>query len=181
VTPRRRRLVIVLGIVAGVGLAGALALSAFRQNVTFFFDPSQVAAGEVPAGERFRLGGLVTRGSLQRAPGSLEVHFLVTDLRHEVRVSYTGVLPDLFREGAGVVAHGQLRADGTFLADEVLAKHDEKYMPPEVARALKRRHGESRAEAGVPAEAQRAAPPAGSASAAPPATPGAGSAPPAGS
>jgi cytochrome c-type biogenesis protein CcmE len=146
-TPRRRRMLLVLGIVAGVSLAGALALSAFRQNVMFFFDPSEVAAGRVPAGERFRLGGMVTQGSVHRAPGSLEVQFVVTDFSHDVPVSYTGVLPDLFREGAGVVAHGRLRADGTFVADEVLAKHDEKYMPPEVARSLKRRHGESRADA----------------------------------
>jgi len=152
-TPRRRRLALVLGIVAGVSIAGALALSAFRQNVTFFFDPTQVAAGQVPPGERFRLGGMVTQGSLQRAPGSLEVHFVVTDFSHDVPVSYTGVLPDLFREGAGVVAHGRLRADGTFVADEVLAKHDEKYMPPEVARSLKRRHGDSRAEPAAPATA----------------------------
>jgi len=152
-TPRRRRLVVVLGILAGVSIAGALALSAFRQNVTFFFDPSQVAAGEVPAGERFRLGGMVVKGSLQREPGSLEVHFRVTDFSHEVPVSYDQLLPDLFREGAGVVAHGRLRSDGTFVADEVLAKHDEKYMPPEVARSLKRRHGESRAEPDSPATA----------------------------
>ena len=152
-TPRRRRLALVLGIVAGVSIAGALALSAFRQNVTFFFDPSQVAAGQVPNGERFRLGGMVTEGSLHRAPGSLEAHFVVTDFSHNVPVSYTGVLPDLFREGAGVVAHGRLRADGTFVADEVLAKHDEKYMPPEVARSLKRRHGDSRAEPVSPATA----------------------------
>lgn len=135
---------LVVGIVAGVSIAGALALSAFRQNVTFFFDPSQVASGKVPPGERFRLGGMVTDGSLHRVPGSLEVHFVVTDFSHEVPVVYSGVLPDLFREGAGVVAHGRLRADGTFVADEVLAKHDEKYMPPEVARSLKRRNGESR-------------------------------------
>ncbi len=153
-TPRRRRLVLVLGIIAGVSIAGALALTAFRQNVTFFFDPSQVAAGEVPAGERFRLGGMVKEGSLQRAPGSLEVHFVVTDFSHEVPVSYNQVLPDLFREGAGVVAHGRLGSDGTFIADEVLAKHDEKYMPPEVARSLKRRHGDSRAESGGAATAR---------------------------
>ena len=152
-TPRRRRLALVLGIVAGVSIAGALALSAFRQNVTFFFDPTQVAAGQVPTGDRFRLGGMVTQGSLHRAPGSLEVHFMVTDFSHDVPVSYTGVLPDLFREGAGVVAHGRLRPDGTFVADEVLAKHDEKYMPPEVARSLKRRHGDSRAEPGAAASA----------------------------
>jgi len=151
-TPRRRRLILVLGIVVGVSIAGALALSAFRRNVTFFFDPTQVAAGQVPAGERFRLGGMVTQGSLHRAPGSLEVRFVVTDFNHDVPVRYSGVLPDLFREGAGVVAHGRLSGDGTFVADEVLAKHDEKYMPPEVARSLKRRHGDSRAEA-VPATA----------------------------
>jgi cytochrome c-type biogenesis protein CcmE len=151
-TPRRRRLILVLGIVVGVSIAGALALSAFRRNVTFFFDPTQVTAGQVPAGERFRLGGMVTQGSLHRAPGSLEVRFVVTDFDHDVPVRYTGVLPDLFREGAGVVAHGRLSSDGTFVADEVLAKHDEKYMPPEVARSLKRRHGDSRAET-VPATA----------------------------
>jgi len=152
-TPRRRRLWLVLGIVAGVSVAGALALSAFRQNVTFFFDPSQVAAGQVPAGQRFRLGGMVEQGTLHRAPGSLEVRFIVTDFSHEVPVVYDKVLPDLFREGAGVVAHGRLRTDGTFVADEVLAKHDEKYMPPEVARSLKRRHGESRADSTAPASA----------------------------
>jgi cytochrome c-type biogenesis protein CcmE len=144
-TPRQRRMTLVAGILAGVTIAGALALSAFRQNVTFFFDPSQVAGGKVPPGERFRLGGMVTEGSLHRVPGSLEVRFVVTDFSHQVPVVYTGVLPDLFREGAGVVAHGRLRADGTFVADEVLAKHDEKYMPPEVARSLKRHNGESRA------------------------------------
>jgi cytochrome c-type biogenesis protein CcmE len=151
VTPRRRRLVLVLGIVAGVAIAGALALSAFRKNVTFFFDPTEVVAGRVPAGERFRLGGMVKEGSLKREPGSLEVRFVVTDFNHEVAVSYDHVLPDLFREGAGVVAHGRLKPDGTFMADEVLAKHDEKYMPPEVARSLKRRHGESRANMPAPA------------------------------
>jgi cytochrome c-type biogenesis protein CcmE len=138
---------LVLGIVAGVAIAGALALSAFRSNVTFFFDPTQVAAGQVKTGERFRLGGMVTEGSVKRSPGSLEVRFVVTDFKHQVPVSYTGVLPDLFREGTGVVAHGKMRSDGTFVADEVLAKHDEKYMPPEVARSLKRRHGEAREEA----------------------------------
>jgi cytochrome c-type biogenesis protein CcmE len=156
---RRRRMILVLGIVAGVSIAGALALSAFRQNVTFFFDPTQVVAGQVPDGQRFRLGGMVTQGSVQRAPGSLEVRFIVTDFSHNVPVSYTGVLPDLFREGAGVVAHGRMHG-GTFVADEVLAKHDEKYMPPEVARSLKRRHGESRADG-----------PPGSAAATPSATP----------
>src|ERR1700756_2979162 len=163
-SPRRRRLILVLGIVVGVSIAGALALSAFRRNVTFFFEPTQVAAGQVPSGERFRLGGMVTQGSLHRAPGSLEVQFVVTDFSHDVPVSYTGVLPDLFREGTGVVAHGKMRADGTFVADEVLAKHDEKYMPPEVAKSLKRRHGEAREQALSDTASQPAAattPPAG--------------------
>ena len=152
-TPRQRRMALVGGIVAGVSIAGLLALSAFRQNVTFYFVPSEVAAGKVPVGQGIRLGGMVTRGSLQRVPGTLEVHFLVTDTHHEVPVTYDKVLPDLFREGAGVVAHGHMRSDGTFVADEVLAKHDEKYMPPKMAEALKTRHGESRAEEPAPAAA----------------------------
>jgi cytochrome c-type biogenesis protein CcmE len=146
-TPRQRRMSLVVGIVVGVGIAGALALSAFRSNVTFFFDPSAVAEGHVKNGEHFRLGGMVTKGSVKRTPGSLEVHFVVTDFKHDVPVTYSGVLPDLFREGTGVVAHGSMQSDGTFKADEVLAKHDEKYMPPEVAKSLKRRHGEAREDA----------------------------------
>jgi cytochrome c-type biogenesis protein CcmE len=141
---RRRRLILVLGILAGVSIAGALALNAFKRNVTFFFDPTQVLNGEAKSGQSFRLGGMVKEGSFARQPGSLESTFVVTDFAHEVRVSYNHVLPDLFREGAGVVAHGHMDPSGTFVADEVLAKHDEKYMPPEVARSLKRRHGESR-------------------------------------
>jgi cytochrome c-type biogenesis protein CcmE len=139
-TPRRRRLWLVVGILVGVSAAGALALTAFRQNVTFYFVPTEVAAGKVPAGEHFRLGGMVEKGSVQRAPGSLQVHFVVTDFQHDVPVTYTGVLPDLFREGQGVVAHGQLGSNGVFVAEEVLAKHDEKYMPPQIAQALKDRH-----------------------------------------
>lgn len=136
-TARRRRLILVLGILAGVGISTALALQAFRENVMLFYDPSQIAAGEVDVGQRFRLGGMVTDGSVARTPGSLEVAFVVTDFQAQVPVKYTGVLPDLFREGQGVVAHGRLDASGVFVADEVLAKHDEKYMPPEVARSLK--------------------------------------------
>jgi cytochrome c-type biogenesis protein CcmE len=135
---RKRRLYWVLGILAGVGIAAALALSAFQKNVMFFFDPTQVAAGEVKEGQRFRLGGMVSRGSFHRQPGSLDVTFIVTDFKHELPVKYTGVLPDLFREGQGVVAHGKLGTDGVFVADEVLAKHDERYMPPEVAKSLKK-------------------------------------------
>ncbi len=136
-TPRRRRLVLVIAILAGVAIAGTLALQAFRENVMFFFDPTQVAKGEAPKGERFRLGGMVEKGSVVREPGKLEVQFVVTDFQRSVPVHYAGVLPDLFREGQGVVAHGKLGADGVFTADEVLAKHDENYMPPEVTRSLK--------------------------------------------
>ena len=136
-TPRRKRLLIVLGIVAGLAIAAALVLQALNQNMMLFYDPSQIAAGEAPAERAFRLGGMVTEGSVARAPGSLEVRFVVTDFQHSVPVSYTGVLPDLFREGQGVVAHGRLEANGVFVADEVLAKHDENYMPPEVAESLK--------------------------------------------
>jgi len=136
-TPRRRRLFLVLGILAGVAIAGVLTLQAFRENVMFFFDPTQVASGEAPTNERFRLGGMVEQGSVMRSPGSLQVQFTVTDFQQSVPVHYTGVLPDLFREGQGVVAHGRLGTDGVFTADEVLAKHDENYMPPEVTRSLK--------------------------------------------
>jgi cytochrome c-type biogenesis protein CcmE len=137
VTPRQRRTTLVLLIVCGVGLAGALALRAFRENVMFYFDPSKVAAGQVKAGQRFRLGGMVVKGSVQRQAGTLYVSFVVTDFAHSVPVTYSNVLPDLFKEGAGVVALGRMNGSGVFVADEVLAKHDEKYMPPEVARSLK--------------------------------------------
>ena len=135
-TPRRRRLFWVIGILAGVGLASALALRAFQQNVNFYFDPSKIAAGQVHPGESFELGGMVEKGSLVRTPGTLDVRFVVTDFKHTVQVRYSKVLPDLFREGAGVVAHGRLDQNGVFIADDVLAKHDENYMPPPVARSL---------------------------------------------
>ncbi len=136
-TSRQRRMILVTIIVFGVSVAGALALRAFRENVMFYFDPSKVAAGQVRQGQRFRLGGMVVKGSVQRETGTLNVAFVVTDFAHSVPVTYGKVLPDLFKEGAGVVALGRLDAQGTFVADEVLAKHDEKYMPPEVARSLK--------------------------------------------
>ncbi|HEY4338372.1 MAG TPA: cytochrome c maturation protein CcmE [Steroidobacteraceae bacterium] len=130
---RRKRLYLVLGIVVGVGIAAALALSAFRQNVTFYFIPTEVAQGAVHGDESFRLGGMVKERSVQRAAGSLEVSFLLTDFKHEVPITYSGVLPDLFREGQGVIVHGRLNGHGVFVADEVIAKHDEKYMPPKIA------------------------------------------------
>jgi cytochrome c-type biogenesis protein CcmE len=144
-TPRRRRLVLVLGILAGVSVAGVLALSAFRQNVTFYFVPSQVAQGSTKPGEQFRLGGMVVKGSVSRVPGSMEVHFVVTDFKHQIPVVYDKVLPDLFREGAGVIALGEMRPDGTFQADEVLAKHDQYYQPPGIGvPKLATRHGQPR-------------------------------------
>jgi cytochrome c-type biogenesis protein CcmE len=136
-TPRRKRLLVVLGILGGVGASVALAVMASRENIMFYFDPTQVATGQVPEAKRFRIGGMVVKGSVQRNPGDLQVRFVLTDFAHEVPVEYTGVLPDLFREGQGIIAHGKLNARGAFVADEVLAKHDEKYMPPEVAASLK--------------------------------------------
>ncbi len=135
-TPRRQRLLVVGLILAGVAIAVGLALRAFDENLLYFYSPSQVAAGEAPAERKFRLGGLVSQDSVQRDPGSLEVRFQVTDMQKTLNVAYTGVLPDLFREGQGVIAYGVLMPDGTFRAEEVLAKHDENYMPPEVAESL---------------------------------------------
>ena len=135
-TPRRKRLFAVFAILAGVGVATALATLAFRDNLLYFYSPTQVLAGDAPGGRQFRIGGMVTEGSVQRTPGSLEVRFVVTDYRSSMPVRYEGVLPDLFREGQGVVAHGRLGAAGEFVANEVLAKHDENYMPPEVAESL---------------------------------------------
>ena len=137
-TPRRKRLYVVLAILGGVAASVTLAMLASRENIMFYFDPSQVIAGKAPPAKRFRIGGMVVKGSVARATGDLTVHFVLTDFAHEVPVEYTGVLPDLFREGQGIIAHGTLRPDGEFVADEVLAKHDEKYMPPEVAASLKR-------------------------------------------
>jgi cytochrome c-type biogenesis protein CcmE len=122
-------------VLAGMGLATVFAYRAFQENLLYFFSPSQVAAGDAPD-RAFRLGGMVLDRSLVREPGSLTVSFVVSDYAHSVPVRYTGVLPDLFREGQGVVVRGQLSADGAFVAQEVLAKHDENYMPPEVAEAI---------------------------------------------
>ena len=140
-TPRQRRTTLVVGIWIGVSAAVALAVRAMNENVMFFFDPTQVASGEAPIDKRFRLGGMVRPGTVVREPGALEMSFVVTDFQKDVPVKYSGVVPDLFRENQGVVAHGRLGADGTFVADEILAKHDENYMPPEVARAIKEKHG----------------------------------------
>ena len=134
--PRHKRLAIIGGIVAAVGVAAALVLNAFQSNLVFFYSPSQVAAKEAPLNRTFRLGGLVQAGSVKR--DGTDVQFLVTDTAKTVSVQYRGILPDLFKEGKGVVAQGQMRDDGVFVAREVLAKHDENYMPPEASEALKR-------------------------------------------
>ena len=138
-TPSRyRRLVAVSLVLAGVGIATALGLVAFRKNILYYYTPSQVSAGSAEVGRPFRMGGLVAMGSVQRVPGTMTVHFILTDMQKSVPITYTGILPDLFREGQGVVVHGSIGADGAFTADDVLAKHDEKYMPPEVAAAIKK-------------------------------------------
>ena len=138
-TPTRyRRLIVVLVVLVGVGVAAALGLTAFRKNILYYYTPSQVAAGQAEAGRPFRMGGLVAMGSVQRVPGTMTVHFTLTDMQKSVPIVYTGILPDLFREGQGIVVHGSIGSDGDFAADEVLAKHDEKYMPPGVAAAIKK-------------------------------------------
>jgi cytochrome c-type biogenesis protein CcmE len=135
-TPRRQRMLLVGLVIAGVGVGVALALRAFDENLLYFYTPSDLAAENIPPGKKFRLGGLVNPGSLVREAGDMEVRFEVTDMKESLTVTYSGVLPDLFREGQGVIAFGVLDKDGIFRADEVLAKHDENYMPPEVAQAL---------------------------------------------
>jgi cytochrome c-type biogenesis protein CcmE len=135
-TRRTRRFAWIGAGLAALGVAAALVLNAFQSNLVFFFTPSQVAAKEAPQGRIFRIGGMVESGSLAREPNSLTVRFLVTDTARTIPVTYTGLLPDLFKEGKGVVAQGTLGADGVFHATEVLAKHDENYMPPEAKAAI---------------------------------------------
>jgi cytochrome c-type biogenesis protein CcmE len=133
--PRHKRLAIIGGVVASVAVAAGLVLNAFQSNLVFFYSPSQVVAKEAPVGRTFRVGGMVQEGSVKR--NGTEVQFAVTDTAQTMQVKYVGILPDLFKEGKGVVAQGQVGADGVFVAREVLAKHDENYMPPEAAEALK--------------------------------------------
>lgn len=134
---RKKRLFIILGILAGVGIAVGLALSALQQNINLFYTPTQIAAGEAPKDTRIRAGGMVKEGSVSRSADSLDVQFVVTDFAKDVTIRYRGILPDLFREGQGIVALGRVNGEGVLVADEVLAKHDENYMPPEVTKALK--------------------------------------------
>jgi cytochrome c-type biogenesis protein CcmE len=139
--PRSKRLLVILGGLASVGVASALVLNALNSNVAFFFTPTQVDAGEAPKARAFRVGGLVKPGSLQRE--QMTVRFVITDTARDMPVSYTGILPDLFKEGKGAVAQGRLNAQGEFVASEVLAKHDENYMPPEAQHAVDVAHGKS--------------------------------------
>jgi cytochrome c-type biogenesis protein CcmE len=134
---RHKRFLLVAAGLAALSLAAWLVLSAFRKNLVFFFTPTQVFAGEAPHNRSFRIGGMVENGSLQQQTDGITVSFIVTDTAQRVRVQYGGILPDLFKEGKGVVAQGMLGADGVFTAEQVLAKHDENYMPPDAGYALK--------------------------------------------
>lgn len=135
---RHKRLTFIVIALLGILVAGALVLKAFKKNLVFFYTPTQIIKGEVPLNTNFRIGGLVKSGSLIRSNSSLEVHFTVTDTLNDTNVVFTGILPDLFKEGKGVVAEGEMDKVGVFHANNVLAKHDENYMPPEAAEALKR-------------------------------------------
>ena len=134
--PRRQRMLAVGLAAAGIVIAVGLTLRAFQENMMFYVEIADVVAGNAPADRNFRVGGLVVEGSVRRDPGELQLSFTLTDLEDELQVLYSGVLPDLFREGQGIIAHGKMNEDGAFVADEVLAKHDENYMPPELAETL---------------------------------------------
>ncbi|MFN4148478.1 MAG: cytochrome c maturation protein CcmE [Rhodocyclaceae bacterium] len=132
--PRHKRIALIVGGLASVGLATAFILNALDSNIAFFVTPSEIAAGKAPEGKTFRIGGMVKEGSVVR--DNLTVSFVITDTARDVKVTYTGILPDLFKEGKGAVAQGRLNPDGSFTATEVLAKHDENYMPPEAGHAI---------------------------------------------
>lgn len=137
---RHRRIALIVGGLAVLGIVAALVLNAFNSNLVFFLSPTEVAAGKAPADRTFRIGGLVEEGSVQRQPDGVTVRFVVTDTAKSLPVLYKGILPDLFREGKGVVAQGKIGPDGIFVAAEVLAKHDENYMPPEAKQAVEKAH-----------------------------------------
>jgi cytochrome c-type biogenesis protein CcmE len=148
---RHKRIAFIVAGLAGLAIAAALVLSAFQNNLVFFFTPTQVAAKEAPVNRAFRIGGLVENGTVKRQNDGLTVHFTVTDTARSVPVVYKGILPDLFKEGKGCVAQGRLGSDGVFYADEVLAKHDENYMPPEAGEAIdKAKHAKEAAKTVVP-------------------------------
>lgn len=134
---KKQRLILILLMIVGIATAVTFALKAFNDNLMYFFSTTQVVTGEAPQQAKFRLGGMVVKGSIHRPHNDLTVRFVLTDYQQQVTVEYTGILPDLFREGQGIVAHGRLHENNLFIAEEVLAKHDENYMPPEVASSLK--------------------------------------------
>ena len=140
---KQKRLTLILLMVAGIGVATFFGLRAFNDNLMYFFSATDVIEGKAPKDHLFRLGGMVVKGSVVRQPSGLTVRFVLTDMAKEVTVEYTGILPDLFREGQGIVANGKLDANGIFIAQEVLAKHDENYMPPEVAGSMKNKPAET--------------------------------------
>jgi cytochrome c-type biogenesis protein CcmE len=139
---KQKRLTLILLMVAGIAIATFFGLRAFNDNLMYFFSATDVIEGKAPKDHLFRLGGMVVKGSVVRQPSGLTVRFVLTDMAKEVTVEYTGILPDLFREGQGIVANGKLDANGIFIAQEVLAKHDENYMPPEVAGSMKNKPAE---------------------------------------
>lgn len=139
-TKRQKRMAAIAALLIGLGLAAALGFTAFRKNMMYFYTPSDLLTGSVPVGAKLRLGGLVERGSVQRGEG-LNVRFVLADCERKISVRYTGILPDLFREGQGIVATGSLDGERVFIADEVLAKHDENYMPPQLQKSLKTADG----------------------------------------
>ncbi|RDE51318.1 MAG: cytochrome c maturation protein CcmE [Candidatus Accumulibacter meliphilus] len=153
--PRHKRIALIVGGLAILGIVALLVLNAFQSNLVFFFSPTQVAAGEAPAGKSFRIGGMVKEGSLQRQTDGITLRFVVTDTDKEMTVAYQGILPDLFREGKGVVAQGKLGDGGIFTASEVLAKHDENYMPPEAAKAVGDAHERAAANKAAAAAASK--------------------------
>ncbi len=134
---RKKRLLAVVLILIGVGIATAVFLTAFKENILFYKSPSEVLEGDYPKARNFRIGGMVKKGTINKSTTSLDVEFLVTDYAKDVKVQYSGLLPDLFRDDQGMIAIGQLDSNGTFQAEEILAKHDENYMPPEVAASMK--------------------------------------------
>ncbi|MFK5912969.1 MAG: cytochrome c maturation protein CcmE [Woeseiaceae bacterium] len=136
---RKKRLFFIVFLIAGVALAAWFAMYAFNQNLMFYFSPSDIKQGKAPTNKIFRMGGMVVEGTFKKEPKSLMVHFDLTDYEKTVSVEYEGILPDLFKEGQGIISRGKLNSDGVFVAEEVLAKHDENYMPPEVAESLKKR------------------------------------------
>jgi cytochrome c-type biogenesis protein CcmE len=135
---RHKRFAMIAAGIAALGIAVALVLNAFQSNLVFFFTPTQIVANEAPVGQSFRIGGMVVADSVHREADGITVRFVVTDTAQSIPVAYSGILPDLFREGKGVVAQGKLESDGVFHAEQVLAKHDENYMPPEAAEAVER-------------------------------------------